>query len=248
VLQGVLLSETEAWAQGMRVHPDYRGLGLSPRLSRAVFQWARDRGATVCRNMVFSWNVPGLGQSRSVGFAPGTEFRFARPEPDADAAPSLAVVSDAAAAWSFWTESAARDALGGVALDFDESWSVSQLRERDLERAADEGRLFVVQDGGTRGFTVRAMTDESEDDGETTRRAIYAVAAWDSTDAADALVDAVARDAAELGADEVRILVPEGVRWVSDLAAVRCRVSEEPDFVMRADLTDPAVTADFSHD
>jgi len=37
------------------------------------------------------------------------------------------------------------------------------------------------------------------------------------------------------------VFVPEGVRWVSDLAAVRCPISDEPDFVMQADLTDPGV-------
>ena len=238
VLQGVLLSETEAWAQGMRVNPEYRGEGLSPKLSRAVFEWARDQGASVCRNMVFSWNVAGLGQSRAVGFEPGTEFRYATPEPDADADPSLEITDDPGAAWSFWTDSEVRSALGGLALDFGESWAVSELRRSEVERAAAEDRLFVVQDGGTRGFSLRAKTSEREEDGESVKRAVYAVGAWDTTRAAEAVLDAVARDAAEIGADRVRVFIPEGVRWVSDVAAVRCGVSDEPDFVMRADLTD----------
>lgn len=242
VLQGVLLSETEAWAQGMRVNPDYRGEGLSPRLSRAVFRWARGQGATVVRNMVFSWNVAGLGQSRSVGFEPATEFRWAMPEPDADADPALPVTADPAAAWSFWSDGAARSHLGGLALDFEESWSMSELRRENLRRAADDDRLLVVQSEGTRAFTVRSEVSERDgEDGETTTQAVYAVGAWDSTTAADALFDAVARDAAGAGADVVRVLIPEGVRWVSDAAAVRCGVSDEPDFAMRADLTDPAV-------
>jgi GNAT superfamily N-acetyltransferase len=58
--QGVVLSEYEAWAQGMRVHPEYRGTGISHALNDAVFSWAADRGATVCRNMVFSWNFDGV--------------------------------------------------------------------------------------------------------------------------------------------------------------------------------------------
>jgi hypothetical protein len=33
------------------------------------------------------------------------------------------------------------------------------------------------------------------------------------------------------------VLIPEGVRWVSDTAACRVAVSDEPDFVMRADLS-----------
>ena len=84
-IQGALLGEWEAWGQGIRVDPAARGHGVGTALSEAVLDWARGRGATVCRNMVFSWNVMGLGQSRAVGFDPATEFRFAEPEPDPDA-------------------------------------------------------------------------------------------------------------------------------------------------------------------
>lgn len=84
-IQGVLLSEWEAWGQGIRVDPAARGFGVGTALSTAALDWARDRGARVCRNMVFSWNIMGLGQSRAVGFEPATEFRFAEPEPDASA-------------------------------------------------------------------------------------------------------------------------------------------------------------------
>jgi len=241
LLQCVLLTETEAWAQGMRVAPAHRGQGIADRLSRTALAWAREQGATVCRNMVFSWNVAGLGHSRDVGFDPGMEFRYAMPEPDADAEPSMDVVADPAAAWSFWTDSDARTALSGLALDFGESWAASELRRGDLRRAADEDALFVVQDGGTCGLSLRAKTSERETDDGVTKRATYAVGAWASPAACEAVMAAVARDAAEIDADVVRVFVPEGVRWVSDLAAVRCPISDEPDFVMQADLTDPEV-------
>ncbi len=241
LLQCVLLTETEAWAQGMRVAPAHRGQGIADRLSRTALAWAREQGATVCRNMVFSWNVAGLGHSRDVGFDPGTEFRYAMPEPDADAEPSMDVVADPAAAWSFWTDSDARTALSGLALDFGESWAASELRRGDLRRAADEDALFVVQDGGTCGLSLRARTSEWETDEGVRKRATYAVGAWNSPAASEAVMAAVARDAAEIDADVVRVFVPEGVRWVSDLAAVRCPISDEPDFVMQADLTDPGV-------
>ncbi len=241
LLQCVLLTETEAWAQGMRVAPTHRGQGIADRLSRTALAWAREQGATVCRNMVFSWNVAGLGHSRDVGFDPGTEFRYAMPEPDADAEPSMDVVADPAAAWSFWTDSDARTVLSGLALDFGESWAASELRRGDLRRAADEDALFVVQDGGTCGLSLRARTSEWEIDEGVRKRATYAVGAWNSPAASEAVMAAVARDAAEIDADVVRVFVPEGVRWVSDLAAVRCPISDEPDFVMQADLTDPGV-------
>ena len=60
VCQGKLLSGHEAWLEGMRVHPDYRGGGHGLRMVEDLFEWARDGGATVARNMVFGWNGAGL--------------------------------------------------------------------------------------------------------------------------------------------------------------------------------------------
>ncbi len=245
VLQGVMLSDTEAWAQGMRVNPDYRGRGLGTKLTRAVFQWARDRGAVVCRNMVFSWNVAGLGTSRAGGFRPGVEFRWATPEPDGDAEPTLTVEGDAAAAdaaWAFWQRSDARTELDGLVMDDEETWACSELRREQLREAAAADRLFTVVDGGTRGFTYRSYTTERDaDDGGTETLGVYGVAVWDDVETARALYRAVARDAAAEGIDSVRVLIPESVRWVSDTAATRTGVSDEPDFLLTADLTDDAL-------
>ncbi|WP_430506354.1 N-acetyltransferase family protein [Haloparvum sp. PAK95] len=261
-IQGVMLSDWEAWGQGIRVNPDCRGLGLSPRLSEAIFGWAREAGATVCRNMVFSWNVAGLGQSRSVGFGPCTEFRFAMPTPNAEATPSadraadLTVAADVTdvgsapapdpnAAWSFWTDSDARDHLRGLSMDAAESWACSALTREELRAAAADDRLITVRDDGVAAMTYRSYVREGANDaGETVSRAIYGVAAWRDVDAAAALYAAVARDAAAVGADETRVLIPETVAAVSDTAATRTAVSDEPDFVLAADLTDPAVVGD----
>lgn len=238
ILQCVLLSDHEAWAQGMRVNPDYRGQGLSTKINDAAFRWARERGATVGRNMVFSWNVGGLGGSRAAGFDPCTEFRWAQPTPDADSEPSLEITDDADAAWAFWTASDARTALKGLALDGDESWALSELTRENLRRAADEDRLFVVRDDGTQGFTYRnRVYERPNDEGEEETWAEYAVGAWTDLDACKSLFAAVARDAASVGAEKTRVLIPESARWVSDVAASRTSVSEEPDFVMAADLT-----------
>ncbi|AUX10171.1 GCN5-related N-acetyltransferase [Halalkaliarchaeum desulfuricum] len=242
ICQGVLLSDHEAWAQGMRVNPDYRGMGISRLLTDAIFEWARDRGATVIRNMVFSWNVAGLGQSRAAGFDPCTEFRYARPDPDADAEPALSVGADAAGAWTFWGQSEIRTHLCGLAMDDSESWALSELTPEKLQTAAAEDRLFTVHDRGVRGFTYRDRTFEREnEDGETEEWALYAVGAWDTSKAAASLFAAVARDAATVGVDNVRVMIPEGVEWISDVAAARVPVAAEPDFVMAADLTDPAL-------
>lgn len=237
VIQGVHLTDREAWVQALRVHPDYRDRGLARRLTNAILSWARDRGAVVCRNLVFSWNVASLRLARGLGFAPATEFRWARIDADADTDPTLEVCADADAGWTFWVDSAARDHLRGVTIHPTEAWTLSELRSADLARAADADGLFVVQSGGTRGLAVRNRVFETDDD----RWTEYAVGAWADLDAARALVAAVARDAARLDADRARMLVPETPRFVTDAAAARADVSGDPDFVLAADLTDPDV-------
>lgn len=239
ICQGVLLSEYEAWAQGMRVNPDYRGAGLSTKLNDALFDWARERGATVCRNMVLSWNDAGLGGSRAAGFEPKTEFRWAQPEPDADAVAGLnyEIFEDPDAAWGYWQRSDARTALSGLTLDMNESWALAELTRERLHRLADETRVFAVARAGeARGMAYRARDYEREHDGEREHWAEYGVGAWDDLDTTRTLFDAISTDAAELGADRTRVLIPETPRHASDVAAVRVGLSENPDFVLEAPL------------
>ncbi|MDG5776376.1 GNAT family N-acetyltransferase [Haloarculaceae archaeon H-GB2-1] len=239
ICQGVLLSEYEAWAQGMRVHLDYRGQGIAATLTDAVFGWARERGATVCRNMVFSWNLAGLGSARSVGFEPGIEGRWGHPTPDADASVTgFEVGEDPDAAWSCWRRLAASKELDGLALDHEETWALAELTRERLARAADaDGLLTVGDDGGTHGVAFRVRDYEREADGESETWAEYGAAGWRDERAADALFGAIARDAARVGADRTRVLLPETPRHVSDAAVVGVEVSDDPVFVLEADLT-----------
>ncbi|WP_396611926.1 GNAT family N-acetyltransferase [Haloferax sp. S1W] len=238
IAQMVMLSEYEGWAQGMRVAPEYREQGIATKLTHALFDWAREQGAQRVRNMIHSWNVPSLANARHVGFDPGVEFRWAMPEPDADATPDYHVGDDANAAWALWTGSEMRTALSGLALDADESWALSELTREQLHEAADDDRLFVVSDDRATGFTlrVRTYTREPEDGAEVTW-AEYAVAAWTDADACRAVMDAVRRDAAAVGADRTRVLIPESLRWLSDVSLARSDLAEEPTFVMEADLS-----------
>ncbi|WP_266078767.1 GNAT family N-acetyltransferase [Haladaptatus caseinilyticus] len=239
IVQAVMLSDWEAWGQGMRVNPNFREQGVASRMTDKLFGWARDRGATVFRNMVFSWNVAGLGSSRAAGYDPVTEFRWAHPEPDTDVRSELSVTDDANAAWKFWTGSDVRTHLQGLALDFDESWALSELTREDLRRSAENDELLVIQDDGVQGFsTVSREWEWENDDGEPETWVEYAVGAWGDTESARALFTEIARDAGERGAKKARVLIPETVRFVSDTAYCRVEISDDPDFVMGADLTE----------
>jgi len=234
--QGKFLSEYEAWLEGMRVHPEYRGEGHGLRMVRDLFGWASDGGATLARNMVFGWNDAGLGQSMAAGFEPRTSFRWAEPEPrSTEADPD--VVDDPAAAWSYWTRSEAGDVLGGLALDSDHSWALSELSRERLHALADDERVFAVTDGGTRGMAARVRTTEQSNDDGTESLAEYAVGAWADVTAAKRLFDAIRGDAHDLGAEATRVLIPESPRHVAETAAARVGFSEHCDFVFEADLS-----------
>jgi GNAT superfamily N-acetyltransferase len=236
ICQGVLLSAHEAWAQGMRVDPDYRGRQISPRLTEAVYEWAAERGATVCRNMVFSWNSAGLGQSRAMGFEPLAEFRWVEPDPEADAEPALEVVDDPAVAWRVFHGSDAYRELSGLGLDLEESWALAEVTEGRLTEA--DRAFAVADDERARGMTYRTRTFEREtDDGDEETWCEYGVGAWDDHETLEALADAIARDAARQGAENARMLVPETPRHISDAAYARVDFSEDPDFVLERDLT-----------
>jgi GNAT superfamily N-acetyltransferase len=243
IIQGVVLSEHEAWAQALRVNPAYRGQGVSPDLTYALFDWAADRGVTVCRNMVFSWNQAGLGHSRAVGFDPCTEFRWAHPSPDpaASAETKLLETHDPTTAWTCYQRSSARDQLNGLALDMEETWALSELTPATLGRAADETTVISLVDKVNERvkattFRVRDFEQETED-GTEERWAEYGVGVWSDLVAGRALFAAIARDAASIGAEKTRVLIPETVRYVSDAAYGRAGFAEEPDFVLEKDLT-----------
>jgi len=236
IAQLVMLSESEGWAQGMRVNPAFRGEGVAMGINDDLFAWAREQGVTVVRNMVFSWNQAGLGQSRANGFDPVTEFRWLHPRPDdSDTVES----ADPDAAWLFWTDCEARELLGGLGLDMDESWALRELTRDVFDRAAAETALLTVRDeDGTHAVSYRTRTEEREtDDGETETWAEYGVAAWADVDAADRLLAKIRADAAACGAEKTRVLIPETVQFVTDGAYLRAKISEEPDFVLGADLT-----------
>ncbi|SEW21690.1 GNAT family N-acetyltransferase [Natrinema salifodinae] len=248
IVQAVMLSPDEAWFQGMRVAADYRRRGVSQRLNEATFEWAREQGATVGRVMIFSWNAASLGAARASDLEPITEFRFAHPAPDPDAEGPSRVSNDPAAAWRYWTHSDARGHLAGLGLAPEESWAVRELTREDFERLADETAVFAVDgEHGLAGAAYRSRTYDQavEDDSngataaktETETWAEYGVGAWDDVDAARSLFAAIARDAADCGADKTRVLIPETPRAVSDASYAGAEIAEEPDFVLGVDLT-----------
>jgi GNAT superfamily N-acetyltransferase len=240
IVRGVLLSDRKAWAHAMRVNPDYRGMGVSAKPTRGLFDWAAGAGASVCRNrnVVFSWNEAGLGQSRSVGFEPVTEFRWADPDPDPDAAvEGFEVTDDPAAGWTCYQGSDAAAHLRGLAPTPRSRGRSPSARSGGSAgpptgRRASRSRTGASSGAAPPGPGVRHRDRRrrKRDPGGVRRRGLVGPGGRPGVFAA------VARDAAGVGADRTRVLVPETPRHVSDAAFTRAGISDEPDFVLAKEL------------
>lgn len=242
VCQALLLTDDEAWLQGMRVHPDHRGADHGQAMVEGLCSWSRQQGATVARNLVFGWNAAGMGQSRALGFEPVTACRWARLGDPSDGQVELddyRVVDDADAVWRFWTHSDARTALSGLVRASDQRWALSEWTRTRLETMGSDGRVFaLIDDGAKPGASTRAIAAHIETrtaDDETV--AEYAVGAWTDADAASALFDTVRADAADCGAETARVLIPDTPQFVSDAATSRCGIGDTGCYVFAADLT-----------
>lgn len=62
------LSQDEAWFEGIRVHPDYRRLGIGNLLTEAAIRGAKERGAKLVRITIDDDNFRSRGMSQSAGF------------------------------------------------------------------------------------------------------------------------------------------------------------------------------------
>jgi GNAT superfamily N-acetyltransferase len=157
--RAALLSPTEAWAQGLRVHPDHRRRGLGSALLGALADWAAGQGARVIRLSSEDTNTAAGALIPTVGFRPVGRWLIvekddlqARPAPKrnggrrAPAADRLrpAPAAEAEAAMISWSGGPLEAASHGL---FSRHWSCRRLTLRDLAEAAGRGRLWQGRPG-----------------------------------------------------------------------------------------------------
>ena len=145
-----MLSATEAWLEGARVHPDQRRSGMGSAMNRAGVDWAREQGARVMRLATETDNEAAVSQVEWLGYR--LVSRWAHAEITVTASDRSderfrmrpAPRSDADAAWLFW---AASDlALHGREL-FATGWQWRRARAEDLYAAVDAGQLLQSSAG-----------------------------------------------------------------------------------------------------
>lgn len=111
VVHVAMLSPTEAWIEGARVHPDHRRKGLGSELNRAGVAWAGERGARVMRLTTEADNEAARSQVVGLGYRQVSSWVYGElaVEPTHRAPDQYrlrpAPRSDAEAAWLFWAAS-----------------------------------------------------------------------------------------------------------------------------------------------
>ncbi len=209
--RGTLLSPAEAWAQGLRVHPEHRRRGLGTALLDRLAEWAAGQGAKVIRLSSEDSNTAAGALIPTAGFRPAGRWLIvekeelrAGPTPRgnggkrAPAADRLrpAPAPEADAAMISWSGGPLEMEARGL---FSQHWCCRRLTLADLAGAARRGALWQGRTGWLLGERDR---DEFE-------------VHWLSTypEDARAMVAALLDLAAAAGADRLEAQLP-AVDWL----------------------------------
>ncbi|HEY7469407.1 MAG TPA: GNAT family N-acetyltransferase [Acidimicrobiia bacterium] len=157
VARAQLLTPTEGWLSGARVHPEHRRAGMGSAMNDYSADWCRQHGARVARLVVEEGNQPARGQVERIGYRPVSHWLYAIAEVTPGRSPTPGRLRpagslDADAAWMLWSQSdlakAGRELLA-------ERWRWRRATRDDLERAVADRSLYQ----GEAGY---AVVDEIE--------------------------------------------------------------------------------------
>lgn len=219
----VLLSSTEAWLHGARVHPDHRRMGHGRAIDREGCRWASERGARVARLMVEDWNTAARAQVDAIGYHPvaswlwctmGTPQNIRRDvphDPRPDMLPETrgrrrvpgeerltpARLTEADLAWMAWSSSELARAAREL---FPLGWHFRRLRPDDLLAGARRRALWQAPSGW--------IMQETDDTG-----AMHV--SWVSTSDLDAarLIGAIVELADGSRAERITVMIPN-IEWL----------------------------------
>jgi GNAT superfamily N-acetyltransferase len=143
----------EAWFEGLRVHPAYRGRGLAASLQTYMIGEARRLGGRVVRFLTAVNNSTVHRKAYRDGFRARFVVRQFKWSPIGDKSPGAVSVSDAWALrpatsaeatllFDWWTRSSSWDATGGMV---HRVWSFSQTTVDEWVERAARGDLLVPE-------------------------------------------------------------------------------------------------------
>ncbi len=214
----VMLSPTEAWLEGARVHPGHRRRGIGSLMNRAGLHWARQRGARVARLAAEEENAAARKQVEAMGYRQTSKWAHAslsplqRPPTSLASGLQPAPSADIDAAWLSWVSGdLSRPGREMLAV----GWRWKTATPDDLVSAVKRGAFFQSPAGWV-------IADQPEPD--------WLNCGWLATtpDSAPELIDDLLKTAREWGIDEVTVKVP----WTPWMVEALVRAGDEPGSVV----------------
>ncbi len=159
VARAGLLSPSELWLQGSRIHPNHRGNRLSQRLSDELSQWGASQGAEVVRLYIEDWNQAPQHLVAAGGYRRVSKWLFGQraiidqdPQPTGNGGRRVpgderlrpAPKAEAEPAFMAWSTSDIGRAARGLSA---RNWTWKLLTIDDLSAAAPEG-MFLESPSG----------------------------------------------------------------------------------------------------
>ena len=138
-----LQSNYVAWLDGVRVHEQYRGLGIAGKLNHALLRWARREGARVARLSTGSSNHASREHLSKIGFPVMQTFQRLESSIGLRTKPA-GVSAPRRSSKSLWNWLKTRPSFAENHAMYSEGWTWYPLTLQTLRRCVSQGQVFTI--------------------------------------------------------------------------------------------------------
>jgi GNAT superfamily N-acetyltransferase len=143
-----LQSNYVAWLDGVRVHEEYRGLGIAGKLNQALVQWAKRKGARVARLSTGSSNRASRQHLAKIGFPVMGTFQRLDTARGLRVKPAGITVPRHSAK-ILWNWLKTRPNFAENHAMYSDGWTWHPLTHQALSNLVTQGRVLVTLKDGT---------------------------------------------------------------------------------------------------
>jgi GNAT superfamily N-acetyltransferase len=196
----------QVWLEGMRVDPGYRGRHIASRFLDHSLDYARRQGARVVRLGTGGNNTPVHVMAARAGMERVGAHILWLGEPLAEGPlPGILAPGHAARVQAFLDGSALLAHMAGL---YSVGWAWQELSPARIAEFLEKGQM-LARSAADGSLVALAAVDFDPEDGD------LWIGFVDGQHAVGGLAFAVRRHAAQIGADQVRVMLPD-VDWLQD--------------------------------
>ena len=138
-----LQTNSVAWLEGVRVHEQYRGLGIAGKLNYSLVEWARRRGARVARLSTGSRNRASREHLEKIGFPVMQTFQRLESAKGLRVKPA-GVTTSRGSAKTLWNWLKSRPSFAENHAMYSDGWTWYPLTFQTLRRRMSQGQVLTI--------------------------------------------------------------------------------------------------------